>query len=336
MSFFHPPAVGRPLTRVQTFQELSQYVGGEPDERQRQTIIRHLGHFVSALAQQHNVTLPDTAFAQKSKRGESEEESEGEEDSDDDGTEDDAMGDVQFTGTAKKDQKTLEDRLGALTLAIDSDVDTGRLQTVRDSFFRKLLGMRAPVMIDNKEQMAGFDEEEAVDITNFFFVEMMGPNAIHRLRSLIRSYSTDHPDGLDQGAAARARTLSLMDENPLSIRRFYIAFSRAQSTRTSPNSGLGRMYQVRLSMALLDQYNSLRRMAAQKDPALLNFLRGRGYQTERGVGWQSCTVRCLAESLEVSPTILQNICQSAQGVAALAEHFGNGILAILPVGAMNR
>ncbi len=81
-------------------------------------------------------------------------------------------------------------------------------------------------MIDNKEQMAGFDEKKIIDIINFFFVEMMSPNAIHRLRSLIYSYNIDYPDGLDQGVAARARILSLINENLLSIRWFYIVFSR--------------------------------------------------------------------------------------------------------------
>ncbi len=81
---------------------------------------------MSALAQQYNIILPDTAFAQKSKRGESEEKNKGEEDSDDDKMEDDAIRDIQFTDTAKKNQKTLKDQLKILTLAIDSDVDTER------------------------------------------------------------------------------------------------------------------------------------------------------------------------------------------------------------------
>ena len=96
------------------------------------------------------------------------------------------------------------------------------------------------------------------------------------------------------------------------------------------------MEQITLHVELLSQFNQLKTLAAAKDTALLSFLRDSGYKTSRGLGWQSCVINFLANSINISPTILQNTCQMAQGVMALIEIFGPGIIPVLPPNVMTR
>ncbi len=327
---------------------MSRFIGKEPDAQQRETLILCLNQFVSALARENNVSLPNATPSRPKRNthesgdddaGGGEDEDENSNESEEEGGEEggeEAMQDVRFTAINNRDRGEVEDQLESLTLAMTSEAGTEQLEKVRNAFFQELVKMRVKVTADNRTKVVGFAQDEAAEITNFFFVEMMGPKALGRLGSLVRLYTAELDDGMDRGAAARAQTLAEMADNPLSIRRFFNAFSKAQSTRTSSTSGLAHMHQITLSINLLEQYGGLRRMAAGKDPALLAFLKGRNYSTRRGRGWQSCIVQFLAESLEISPTTLQNTCQSALGVAALTDQFGNGIIPVLPLGVMNR
>ncbi len=336
--------------------------------QQRHSLILAVNRYALALAEEYSLVLPDTTSSGRKgiKRGgkedededeavdggsddedeeeegaskedgDKEDDEEGDEDDDNDEDGDGEMQDVVFPGEGKQGGAEARSRLEKLTLAMTAETDAQHLSAARDVFLEKLEKMKVKVATNNSQKTVGFTAGEAVEIANFFFAEMMGPKALGRLGGLIRLYSLKDEDGMDHGVAARAHALSKMDENPAPIRAFYHAFSSAQSTHIHSSSGLAHMAQIGSSLRLLERYNRLRDLAAAKDTDLIGFLRGRGYSTRRGVNWQSCIVKYLADSLEIPNSTLQNRCQAAQGVAALKDQFGNGIIPVLPIGTMNR
>jgi hypothetical protein len=309
-------------------------------------MIQSVGQFAVSLAAQNNLPLPGTGSVEKrdNRVGEGEE-SDGngddeitEEEDTDDGEEGTDDGDEQVEEMDVSDVSDVspESLLSRLTLAMTPDVGTGDLARMQQAFFRSLVRVKVKVSINNKKETVGFDNQEAVDITNFFFGEMMGASALGRLSSLIRFYSSDYSDGIDKGAAARAALLADNAETPISILRFFGAFSKAQQSRNSTSTHFAQMQQTNFALDLLHQFNTLRQMAHDRDSGLLKFLQRHGFITKRGVTWPSCIINYLATSLDISAVILQNTSQAAQGVAGLVEQFGPGIVTILPPGAMNK
>jgi len=91
-----------------------------------------------------------------------------------------------------------------------------------------------------------------------------------------------------------------------------------------------------LYIELLSQFNQLKTLATTKNTILLNFLWDLGYKTSYGLEWQSCVINFLANSIHISPFILQNTYQMAQSVMALIEIFSPSIISILPTGIMTK
>jgi hypothetical protein len=228
------------------------------------------------------------------------------------------------------------DKLEKIRMALSAEADKAALEIARDKFYKKLEKLEVKVTKDNKVERQRFSKSEAVEITNFFFADMMGPKAATRLQALLRSYTADYSDGIDRGAGARAEAAAKDEANITTVRSFFDAFARTQRSRPNLKGGLAAMEQIILHVELLSQFNQLKTLAAAKDTALLSFLRDSGYKTSRGLGWQSCVINFLANSIHISPCVLQNTCQMAQGVMALIEIFGPGIIPVLPAGVMTR
>ena len=60
-----------------------------------------------------------------------------------------------------------------------------------------------------------FSQDEAVEITNFIFTNMMGPSAWKRVNNLVDLYNSQSKDGIDRGAGDRARVLAANEGNGL-------------------------------------------------------------------------------------------------------------------------
>ena len=151
------------------------------------------------------------------------------EDTDNDASESSPV-DVQFSAkryrkTTKKD--TGSDTLIPIKLALSSQLGVPELEVACDDFFNWLSTLQVRVRVDNKVRTKNFDKLEAIAITNFFFTEVMGPDARRRLVSLITYYNNHKDELVDVGAGARAERLALDIATPPAIRRFYRSFLRA-------------------------------------------------------------------------------------------------------------
>lgn len=227
-------------------------------------------------------------------------------------------------------------RLHAITLDLSSDGNRTTLAAAQNGFYQDLQSLHVQVKIDNKLKTCSFTEEEAIAITNFFFDDVMGSKAYTRLQRFIKIYTTLSQDGTNQRTVTRAELAACDAALPLQIRKFFSTFARAQQTKSNQNPELAAFRHVQLAMELLQEYNSLREAARKKDKDLIESLLRAGWKPARGVSWTSVVIKCLASEVGMTTTALQNICQSAQGVQTLADHFGAGIICVLPPNTMTR
>ncbi len=222
--------------------------------------------------------------------------------------------------------------LSVLTLPMSSRVGVEQLSIIRDEYYRSLMNSKFNVRKNNKLQDESFSDVDAVQMTNLFFNDLIGPEALKRIANIIKHYNRP-----DNGVARRAEKLSYAADIPLEeVREFFHAYSKAQRAQNGTGSVFFKMQRTVWGLELLQHLTRLRQMARDKHPDLLMFLRDRNYHPERGVSWVSVVLRFLAESLVLDRIALRNTFQAAYGTAELVEHYGLGIIPILPSNASKK
>jgi hypothetical protein len=231
-----------------------------------------------------------------------------------------------------------EDVVKQVTIDLSQDADVTVVKRGATAFLKVIMDMTQTITRDNRDIKKKFTSVEARDITNFFFVEMMGPNAFTRLQSLVQGYSSARGDGTDRGAATRALAAAQipLPEKLENVTRFFTTYAHTEYSKEPSNTALAHLHQLQLHMDLLAQFNELRVLAAAQDPTLMDWLYQSNYRTSRGVSRQTLILNYLADQIGIKTTVLQNHCQVAVGVTQLVEKFGKGILAILPPGSMRK
>lgn len=229
-------------------------------------------------------------------------------------------------------------KLGKITMAFNDQVDAIALTATQHEFYSQLCALTLTVKVNNKEEKQRFTETEAADITNFFFIEMMGPASLRHLQSLVQIYNTKCETGTDRGAGARAEAAARNKNNIKIVRKFFGAFARTQRLQPSNKNKneLATVEQIVAYRELLLLYKRLTQLAECKDEQLLKSLQDAGYSTRQGITWQSCVTRFLSDQVGISRIVLTNTCQLALGVKALTDSFGTGIIPLLPPKAMAR
>ena len=113
---------------------------------------------------------------------------------------------VRITPTRKRPPAvTSPPSLKPLRLDLTADVTADELMGYREEFLLELRQLVYTIRKDNKLVQEKFSEDECIDITNFFFSEVMGPSSLSRLSHLIQYYMQVDPEsGLDRGVAVRA------------------------------------------------------------------------------------------------------------------------------------
>jgi hypothetical protein len=217
-------------------------------------------------------------------------------------------------------------------LAMSAEIGLNVLSHKRRALQQDLNQLHVEVKIDNQRRMASFSSDEARELTNFFFDEVMGSQGLLQVSNIIKFYFSPPSDGVDNSTAARAEKMSNDKDCLPQIRDFFGAFSKAVRCENSRTSCFGRWQIMLRKLELFGRFTKLRQMAKDKHPDLLNFLTAKGneYQTGQGRGWVSCSNRYLADSLGMTDNKLQCTCLDMQGIAELVKHFGPGITLVIP------
>ena len=63
-------------------------------------------------------------------------------------------------------------------MALSIEADKAALKVIQDKFYKKLKKLEVKVTKDNKVRWQRFSKTKAIEITNFFFTNIMGPKAV--------------------------------------------------------------------------------------------------------------------------------------------------------------
>jgi hypothetical protein len=253
--------------------------------------------------------------------------------------ESDVSSDEDETNTAlslrhdhRKRKQRKELVLSGSLLGITDDVSSLTMKERRDEFHKYLSRVEIRQVINKTTVVEGFTAEQAVELTNFFFDQIMGPNGLSHVASLISYYATHPPGEPDQGLAGRASELAAGDDKPLAVRHFFGTVSRQQALAQS-NSTLFKMLQQNVvNLQVLGVLNDLKERANKKDPELCDYLRRMKEEPGRGKGWTSCLINHLTSTLGITPNAFSSLTAAAQGAQCLVSELCEGVLCLLPKG----
>jgi hypothetical protein len=253
--------------------------------------------------------------------------------------ESDVSPDEDETNTAlslRHDRKRRKQRtelvLSGSLLGITDDVSPSTMKERRDEFHRYLGRVEVKQVINKTTVVEGFTPEQAVELTNFFFDQVMGPSGLSHVAGLISYYTTHQPGEPDQGLAGRASELAAGDDKPLAVRQFFGTVSRQQALAQS-NSTLFKMLQQNVvNLQVLGLLNDLKERVNKKDTELCNYLRRMKEKPGRGKGWTSCLINHLTSTLGISNNAFSSLTAVAQGAQCLVSELCEGVLCLLPKG----
>jgi hypothetical protein len=225
--------------------------------------------------------------------------------------------------------------------ALNDKISRVDLRNRRDEFYKQLEAIEVEKTKDNKKQSATSKKNNlrmVIEITKFFFNEVMGPDAFTRVGSIITDYNARIEDQIGSNAVTRAIYLASINGIPTVVRSFYTSFANAERLNANSISNYARLLKSKYDMELYKSFLALCDSAERKDPSLIQFLESKGLKTGLGRTYRSLVMKYIQKELgfDEERTEFQNRCQAGQGLAQVVEHFGEGVLIFLPAGAATR
>lgn len=217
-------------------------------------------------------------------------------------------------------------QLVELELGLNEGVPVPTLVSRRDAFRAQVLELRIHITRDLIPETTSFSELEAIQVTNFFFTEVMGLAAYNRAADIVNFYRS-HRQGADVQVAARASSLSEVKRLPDAVRAFYSSFAEWKKEDLTNLSYKDFLKHV-ASIKMWYKWDALRQLAIQKDPAIIQFLNEQGYFTSPGKDYRTLVNDYLITALD-KPTLASD-CQSAHGLVQMVECFGPAVTLLLP------
>jgi len=235
-----------------------------------------------------------------------------------------------------------ENKLLPITLDISNDWNVDSITAARDNFFAAVHGLTVKMKKNNKKIIKKITEEEAIDITNFFFNQVMGKPAYNRLSSLVRSYN-EHDDGEpDKGLSERADEAAKNTKHA-TLKHFFTTMGAVTRASRPNNSIIQQIYHLHMLKDLAEAYMKLivevstekpTAMGKEKKKRLLEEFESQGYGTDIGQGWKTAVNKYICDKLGYTQTILSNKVQSGKVVQTLVDEFGTGIVPVIPTGGL--
>ena len=72
-------------------------------------------------------------------------------------------------------------KLKKIRIALSTEANKAILKVTRDKFYKKLKKLEVKITKDNKVKRQRFSKYKAIEITNFFFTDIIGPKAVTHL-----------------------------------------------------------------------------------------------------------------------------------------------------------
>jgi hypothetical protein len=250
---------------------------------------------------------------------------------------------LSFLGAepSKKKAARGSGRLQDIGWALNDKITREDLQIRRDQFYKKLEAIEVERAKGNKKQAAASKKkilQTVIDVTNFFFDEVMGPDSFKRVASLIADYNARNYNQIGSNAVTRAVYLASINGIPTVVRSFYTSFANAERFNANSSNNYARLLKSIYDVELYKSFLSLHYSVEMRDPSLVQFLESKGLKTAIGRGYRSLVMKYLQRELgfDEERAELQNRFQAGQGLAQVVKHSSEGVLILLPPGTETR
>lgn len=210
------------------------------------------------------------------------------------------------------------------------DIDVAVMNQRRDEFCTWMEMVKAKRRVMNSMQTVRCTTGDRIEMTNFFFDQLMGAGGIFSLSTLLKYY-TSRPEGVpDHGLGARPMRLA-KDVSQLPVLCLFYEHLGLQQITTHPNSTLfHKLLANAWSIDLLHQSNALQYMVKERDVTLGQCLRSVGEESGVDKDWMTCLKNYLAKSLYLTTQSFTIVIGSGRYIYTFVQSFGNGILCLLP------
>ena len=121
-------------------------------------------------------------------------------------------------------------------LDISNNQNVNNITTIRDKFFIVVYGLIVKIKKNNKNIIKEITEEEAVNITNFFFSQIIGRPALSYLSLLIQLYNKYSNGKPDKGVSKRANKAAKNTKHT-TLKYFFITIG-AITRASRPNNSI--------------------------------------------------------------------------------------------------
>lgn len=169
---------------------------------------------------------------------------------------------LKRSGPAPKSNPSLH----AVTIAFSSEISKDNMVNARNNLYTNILEKKFMVRKNNRSVTQKMSPETALEITNWFFGEMMGIKGFNRLQNLVVFYGQTDEAGLDVGVAARAEKLANDSRMGQEFQGFFSTFAAVQRQESwKGNVTLSHINRCCLLVDLLASYQRLATGAKSKN-----------------------------------------------------------------------
>lgn len=217
---------------------------------------------------------------------------------------------------------------------------TKELGTIRNCFLTELITKEVRTNKNGTAFEARFPEEDIKKIDRLFFQDLMGPASFDRLSELLKAYNTELTTDNEGGSVAvanRAAEIAKDTKVALSIRKYFWILEKQQRALAEEQGPLLHLHQLVTSLALLEEHEHLCFLAENRDAGIIAFLEAYGGKGKVGVCWKDRVCEYTRDFYNHKhPSKLNNDLRNWRQVRHLVDDFGEGILPLLPQGAIGR
>lgn len=204
----------------------------------------------------------------------------------------------------------------------------------RNAFFSALKSLKAPGLKNLAYHEFTFSTQMATNITNFLFSDLMGTKAFQNLIALIREYQGTDKEGNPYGAALRARNLGRDLQVPEEMRQVYFDIGELLGSKRTEQSALTRFMMYMTYEELATHHNALVQACETDRQSIREYIRSTGYEIQQGKKLLDIMLEFMVQDLGLPK--LGDFLQNAKMIVEISDHFGSGVLLLLPKGALTR
>ena len=190
-------------------------------------------------------------------------------------------------------------------LDISNNQNINNITTTRNNFFAVVYSLIVKIKKNNKNIIKEITEEEAVNITNFFFSQIMGRPALNYLFLLIQLYNKYSNSELDKGVSKRANK-AVKNTKYAIFKHFFITIGAITRASRPNNSIIQQIYYIYTLKDLAKAYiklitkvstKKLTIIRKEKKKRLLEELKSQGYSTDIGQGQKTAVNKYIYNKL---------------------------------------